>query len=669
MPPTADELTLVQRILDGSEHGDRALFDSLQTHEKTFVIEVLTELRSSGESHSLNLLWELDYKCRPVTIKEFLEDPYYLGAVGPSLYPAWREVLEEVFSPGRRVWEFILSGSIGSGKTTVAVVALLYKIYTLSCLRDPQKFFEMAPGSPIVFGLYNVFKYKVRTTSFAYAAGFLELSPYFRDRWPRNPRRTADIEFPDGVRVIHGSDELHSIGENIYACLVDEMDFMRAGATEEDKGQAYRLYTSTARRMESRYMRLGEIPGLMVLISSKSSQGGFIETRIAERVGDPRVFIADKPLWEVKPGRYSGAKFPVSVGGRESDSRLLTETEAKASPGKVIWVPVEHRQAFVDDVDAALRDIAGVATEAEQAFIPSRSDIYACCDATRSHPFSKQEFSITISSETAIEDLFLHDQLLRVIHSNFAPRVAASSSRYLHVDLGVTGDSAGIAMGHVAGSKELQKASRVDGASYTTRAPLLYIDFMLRIVPEIGTRIDFQKIRDFIYALRAYGFPIKYVSFDGWQSEDSVQQLLHHGFEAGILSMDRPPKPTEGHPYSYLRQAILEHRISYYAYERFLTEAVNLKRSVPKATHLWRVDHPVYMLDSGGRKVRGSKDVADAVGGVVRHCMVLDPATQDSALPLVGAPPPARQRPRFMDDDEWVMGDDIDFSRVSGIIP
>jgi hypothetical protein len=196
---------------------------------------------------------------------------------------------------------------------------------------------------------------------------------------------------------------------------------------------------------------------------------------------------------------------------------------------------------------------------------------------------------------------------------------------------------------------------------------MIYIDMVLRIVPTPGTRIDFQKVRDFIYALRGYGFGINLVTLDGWQSEDSMQQLIKQGFESEILSMDRLPKDKEGHPYSYLRQAILENRISYYQHPMFLAEAINLQRillvttSAQNPRNRWKIDHPPLMLNLQGHKVKGSKDVADAVGGVVRHCMVLDPAAQESALPSrglqphgkrsQGAPPPP---PAFISDEEWL---------------
>lgn len=689
---TVDEKQLLELILKELGQGERAFFDDLTQSEKDFVLGMLRDFRDGdGGCPTLDLLWEVDYTEPPVDIRTFIENEYYLGlTVGErnddDIFPTWAEVMEELFDPDTNIWEFLLSGSIGTGKTTAAALAFVFKIYQLSCLRNPQRFYGLLPDHPIVFGLYNVFKYKVRTTSFAYVEAFVNSSPYFRERFPRDIRKTSELVFPRAVRVLHGASDLHALGENLFAVMIDETDFMKAGATDEDRGQAYKLYTATMRRMESRFMQKGgDIPGILIMISSKTSKGSFIEQRIEDKGKDPKTLVADKTLWEVKPWRYGEARFPVFVGDQYHDPRLLTEEEAEGLKGKVVWVPVEHTLAFKEDLEGALRDIAGVATVTDVPFIPSREHIHGCIDKEREHPFTKMDFSITIADPTPVEDYFKHRSMLRVSSSQFTPRVRPGVRRYIHLDLGVTGDSVGFAMGHIAGMKVVKRAvtdPEAEGFEYETRVPLIYIDLILRIVPTPGTRIDFQKVRDFIYALRGYGFGIALVTLDGWQSEDSMQQFIKQGFESEILSMDRLPKDKEGHPYSYLRQAILEDRISYYAHPMFLTETINLQRIILATTtaqnprNRWKVDHPPLMLNLDGHKVRGSKDTADAVGGVVRHCMVLDPAAQESALPSRGLPAEGRRshgyappRPTFIQDEEWLLDDYGDVSRIRGMQP
>ncbi len=45
----------------------------------------------------------------------------------------------------------IYSGGIGIGKTTVASIILPYLAHWVLCLKDPQGFFDLLPGSRIAF--------------------------------------------------------------------------------------------------------------------------------------------------------------------------------------------------------------------------------------------------------------------------------------------------------------------------------------------------------------------------------------------------------------------------------------------------------------------------------------------------------------------------------------
>ena len=86
----------------------------------------------------------------PVTISEFIESPEYLNDT--SVYPANMETLEQLNNPdGLRIGscytEAVIAGAIGVGKSTIAILSLLYQIYVLSCLRSPQGLFDLSTKS------------------------------------------------------------------------------------------------------------------------------------------------------------------------------------------------------------------------------------------------------------------------------------------------------------------------------------------------------------------------------------------------------------------------------------------------------------------------------------------------------------------------------------------
>ena len=57
----------------------------------------------------------------------------------------------------------ILTGGIGLGKSLVAVLALLYLLYRLLCLKDPYNFYGMQPIDKITISLV-IFPFFVTVT-------------------------------------------------------------------------------------------------------------------------------------------------------------------------------------------------------------------------------------------------------------------------------------------------------------------------------------------------------------------------------------------------------------------------------------------------------------------------------------------------------------------------
>src|SRR5690242_21146810 len=92
---------------------------------------------------------------RPASIDQFLGEGYLNIAAG--VRPGVRAALIDIFgeeSNGHsiaRVQRAIFTGAIGIGKTTLASIALPYMCHWVLCLRDPQAFFNLLPGSRIAF--------------------------------------------------------------------------------------------------------------------------------------------------------------------------------------------------------------------------------------------------------------------------------------------------------------------------------------------------------------------------------------------------------------------------------------------------------------------------------------------------------------------------------------
>lgn len=624
----ADYARLTREIDETLETNIRAYVDSLDPDARELVLAIMRDVRENGleESEKYKAIYEVDFRYKPVSIEQFLDDPYYLGQFTETLFPMWRRDLCNVFAPTSQVCEWMLGGAIGAGKTYTAAIAQCYQIYKMTCLRDPQRYYNLAfRAGKIVFGLYSVTMAQSTDVGYDVLRSFIEHAPYFSEKAPFNRRLLRRIDFlniPVSVRV--GSREFHALGANLFGLTMDEANFMQTASQKDKKrkganqaanaGQAEKIYNASLARMKSRYLRPGgSVPGMMILISSKQDATSFMERRKKEaepEIASGRVKLSEYSSWEVRPKKnYKLPTFFVEVGDRMYPSRVLKattaeEAEREARPNsEVREIPGEMKVDFVNDTERALRDLAGVATFGMTPFIKERWRINECITDEWTHPFTRSEVSLSDADDVTLDRFFIPGVLFRTVNSKYVPRMNPHMPRAIHLDVAFTGDALGMACGHVAG-KAPTKRVRENGEEYLDYMPIIHIDFMLRIVPPGVGEISLAKVRSFIQSLRDLGMPIGKITTDDYQSRDTRQILRTLGFETELLSMDRTDEP-----YMSLRGAIYERRVRFYDYPRFVLEVSRLERDLD----LLKVDHPA-MFDSN---TPGSKDVSDAVGGVV----------------------------------------------------
>ena len=627
----SDLKTLLDRIVEAADHRDkktvRTWFENvkhLSFDEQGVFLDALLEIRDKGASETLDALWELDYRVRPVTIEQFLDDDYYFGHVGRTLYPAWRSDLIYVCSAGSPVAEWVLTGAIGAGKTYSALVAQAFKVYLLSCLRSPQAYYGLAPGTEIAFGCFNVTLRNAASIDFIQMRRFFDSSPYFKEQFGRRKSKDTRIEWPQANLFIQeGSTEIHALGSNLFSVVIDEMNFMRKlrnlpkGEDAKERDQAYQLYNHTSRRIKSRFAQHGWCPGLACLVSSRRTQSSFLEEHLRMMRGSSELHVSDYSLWDTKGrDRYSDRSFRVAVGNRYRSSKLLDRYDLRSGDliesfdppeeQPIVEVPMDFYADFHRDIEGALRDVAGIPTFGESPLIQRPESVYACIDKSRKHPFSVEQATLPLNDPAAdLLQLIDWEQLVYIDKSAARMKLRPSEPRVIHVDLGLTGDSAGMAMGHRFDYYTYTKHDPITGMVVEEFRPKIWMDFMLRIVPTFGTQIDLTKIVAFILNLRNFGIPLIKVTFDGWESAMASQILQkaaqvptdsrrqqHRkdpladigGFKgAGILSVDRDDRP-----YAMLRDTMTYQALNFYYYKPYIDEVVRLVHDVEKR----KVDHP-----------------------------------------------------------------------------
>lgn len=139
-------------------------FEGLSDQEKELTLKILGELSSQGQSSIFNNIKFADFEETPVDIYTFLHDKRYLGNAlydqegRFTLFPYWEQKLKEIFpTPTEtRFNTVVLTGAIGLGKSTIAVICLLYMLYRLLNLKDPYLYYGMQPIDKLTISLMNI---------------------------------------------------------------------------------------------------------------------------------------------------------------------------------------------------------------------------------------------------------------------------------------------------------------------------------------------------------------------------------------------------------------------------------------------------------------------------------------------------------------------------------
>lgn len=560
-------------------------FAKLSPDNKELILKILSEFKTEGASHTLKELWEVDYKEIPVSIDEFITNPYYLGNStrnGTSIYPYWRNKYREIFDPSKNYEEVILTGAIGVGKTRTAVVCLCYLLHKLMCLKDPQEYFKFNAGDKITIFFLNITLALAEGVGYETMHDYLIHSPWFMERGTVTGRKNLRYNPPHNIAITFGSKGEHALGQQIYAAFMDECDFKQGGikgASALDASNAVmNAYSTIKTRVTSRFTKNNVLYGKMFMVSSKRSEHDFLEAYVA-KMKNEKMLIVDEPQWVIKPqGTFDSRTFPVAVGNRSLKSRVLDddisdeEKEAIIKQGyRILDVPLNFKDYFKLDLNKALMDLAGISVVGAVSFF--NYDMFSkCYIKDYKNPFVSDILTIGIHDDLNIADFFEIDKI---------PMQVRYMPQFIHVDGSLTGDKTGISSVAVSGLKETQQ---YNGANEFTSTEMTYKHvFSVDIEAPQGSEISFEKTRNFIYYLKASGFNIIGVSLDGFQSADMKQMLLSQGYNATIISLDKSPQG-----YLALRSAMNDGRIGLIQIDLLEKELIQLQRDVQTG----KIDHP-----------------------------------------------------------------------------
>lgn len=532
---------------------------------------------------------------KPASIVEFLGEDYLNIAKG--VRPGVRAELIHLFGEevnGHRIanvrWA-MFTGAIGIGKTTMASIVIPYMVHWVLCLKDPQDFYELLPGSRIAFMQMSTSEDQAKETLFGDIKARIEHSPWFQNNYQYDPNFKNQLRFPKEVWVLPGSSKETSFeGYNILGGILDEAD---SHQITKEKNYAEVGWDTINGRIDSRF----QDRGFLLTVGQMKKANGFAAAKYKELNDDPEnAHTVRMTIWE----SLGWHKFSDENGKRisfwydtkrkeivdESVPRLL------GYPEHILEIPKVYEKNFRNNPEKALRDLAGIPPLAGSSFISLTHKIEEAFEAWIEIHGGEKESPVTEHSDfPQLRDWFVCQTPLK---------------RAVHLDIGYsdTGDAAGLVMGHVSHLVQTDDDEQ--------EKPFIVIDAMIRVKAPAGKEVMISDLRGYIYKFAERGFRIKDVTMDGFQSTDTRQQLKKKRYRVNYLSVDKSKLPYED-----VRDALYENRLALPPYMTYLnigdTGTVNIafKELSELEENDKKIDHPS----------KGSKDVADGIAGVVTTLM------------------------------------------------
>ena len=554
-----------------------------------------------------NVSTDSPYENPPVDMETFLTDDYYCGKIGKSLWPVIKDDLIEFFE-GDYI-EALLTGSTRSGKSFFASFTIVRLLYLLSCYLYPQDVGNLARSSMLYIINLSVTGRQAIKGVYLEVVGIIDNSPYFKEEFAYDPRKTSELSFPKRVTYFPGnSTKISTLGLNPFGGCLDEITSMKIINNSRqsrmqlmaDFDAAHELWEAFYRRVKDTFTIRGKFFGRMVALGSREYPNDWMDRRIEKYKDDPQTFIRVYAQPETKPKKFFLPEyFYVDCGAIGVKPKIVQpkdyENNGYTPAGKMLKTPMDYYRAFTGDIYGALKDIWGlVLRSGDNALFGNPDDVYKCFQRkAEEHPMT--------ATRTTLRDgvKIIRDKL---VSSNGLPLVNPNKSRFLHIDQGKTSDTTGFVMGHVY--KMVPIEHLVEGKLIKEMMPMVYIDLALEIVPEKGNHVDTTAIRNLVYDLIGIGFKDIRVSFDG-VGQESMHRLRENGVSSEYMSVDRTVDP-----YTALYDAIIEGRVSGYVSERLIMEMTS---------------YLVWTRISGKDKIdhiaSGSKDMADSLAAIVYRCL------------------------------------------------
>lgn len=392
-----------------------------------------------------------------------------------------------------------------------STIVCAYIVYLLLCLKDPARYYGKPSGDTIDILNIAVNADQAKNVFFANFKKRIQDCRWFDGKYDV-PTQNG-IAFDKSVRVFSGHSEREAFeGLNLFVAVLDEISAFAlesaSGNTQAKTADAvYKMYRAS---VDSRFPDYGKV----LLLSFPRFKGDYIQQRYDAAVAEKEVVVKshvmklDPDLPDGSEGNEFTIEWEEDHITRYTYPRIfaLRRPTWEINPIVNIDSPAMVRAAREDPADFLGRFACMPSDNVETTFFKNKEAI--------------DDAFVTVNPVDE-RGIFLN---------TFTPK--ANTKYFMHVDLSKVHDRCAIAMAHVDSWATIKV-----GEHYSEVYPVVRVDVVRWWKPSKGNPMDYKEVTDYILAVKKRGFDIRMVTFDRWNSTDTMNFLGDYHIKTELLSV------------------------------------------------------------------------------------------------------------------------------------
>jgi hypothetical protein len=255
---------------------------ALPSSDRDALFKILWDAQN-GDPSALEAVYDLVYDEVPVPMDEFILSQQFLGLEG-QIHPKKVDLLVRFDAPPvRKGWLAIGSGG---GKSFMVSIVKARIIYLLLCLKKPDLYYMLGPGSKIAAINLSVSKEQAKDVIYAEFLARIKGSPWFKGKFYKP--LTSKCRFRKNIYVMSGgSAAISYFGYHTIFGSLDEASFL---LDRQDRSVAEELCEALLKSLMTRF----PLAYKLFVVSTLRSPDDFLNVNI-ERIKQDGVLLESTP--------------------------------------------------------------------------------------------------------------------------------------------------------------------------------------------------------------------------------------------------------------------------------------------------------------------------------------------------------------------------------------